>query len=80
MLKDLVDPDSPIISIVQYHRVRWLSLSDCVSRVVQMLPLLVKYFEEQAQDSQNRQSVRSKCRDLHDRLSEPMFHLYLFFS
>ena len=30
-LKDLVDPDGPLISIVQYHRVRWLSLSDCVS-------------------------------------------------
>ena len=47
--------------------------------MVQLLPLLIKYFEEQAQDTQNRHSVRSKCRDLHVRISEPIFHLYLFF-
>ena len=47
-LKEIVEPDSPHVSIVQYHKVRWLSLADCVSRVVQLLPLLVRYFEEQA--------------------------------
>ena len=30
-LKELVEPDSPLVSIVQYHRVRWLSLSDCLT-------------------------------------------------
>ena len=78
-LKELVDPESPLVSIVLYHRVRWLSLSDCVSRMVQLLPLLVRYFEEQAEDTQNRQAVRAKCRDLHVRLSMPTFHLYLYF-
>lgn len=78
-LKDLVEPDSPHVAIVQYHKVRWLSLADCVSRIVLLLPLLVRYFEEQAQDTSNRLAVRNKCRDLHIRLSMPKFHLYLFF-
>ena len=78
-MKELVEPDSPLVSIVQYHKVRWLSLSDCVSRMVKLLPLLVRYFEEQAQDTKNRQAVRAKCRDLHARLSMPLFHLYLYF-
>ena len=30
-LKEIVEPDSPHVSIVQYHKVRWLSLADCVS-------------------------------------------------
>ena len=46
-LKDLVEPDSLHIAIVQYHKVRWLSLADCVDRLVKLLPLLVRYFEEQ---------------------------------
>lgn len=78
-LKELVEPDSPLVSIVQYHRVRWLSLSDCVSRLVKLLPLLVQYFEEQAENTHNRPPVRAKCRDLHFRLSKPLFHLYLLF-
>ena len=43
-LKDLVEPNSPHIAIVQYHKVRWLSLADCVDRLVKLLPLLVRYF------------------------------------
>ncbi len=78
-LQELVEPDSPLMSIVVYHKVRWLSLSDCVSRMVQLLPLLVQYFEKQAEDTQNRQAVRVKCRDLHVRVSMPTFHLYLYF-
>ena len=78
-LKELVEPDSPHIKLVQYHKVRWLSLSDCVSRLVKLLPLLVRYFEEQANDTQNRLAVRSKCQDLHARLSLPLLQLYLYF-
>ena len=72
-LKEIVEPDSPHVSIVQYHKVRWLSLADCVSRIVQLLPLLVRYFEEQSLDTANRPAVRTKCRDLHVRLSVPKF-------
>ena len=53
-LKEIVELDSPHVSIVKYHRVQWLSLADCVARVVQLLPLLVRYFEEQALDTANR--------------------------
>ena len=28
-LKEMVEPESPFVAIVQYHRVRWLSLADC---------------------------------------------------
>ena len=45
-LKDLVNLNSPHIAIVQYHKVRWLSLADCVDRLVKFLPLLVRYFED----------------------------------
>ena len=47
-LKELVEPNSQYIALVQYHRVWWLSFSDYVSRLVKLLPLLFRYFEEQA--------------------------------
>jgi len=72
-LKEMVEPESPHLRLIQYHKVRWLSLADRVSRVVMLLPLLVRYFEEQAEDTQNKVAVRSKCRDLHARLSMPDF-------
>ena len=78
-LKELVEPDSLHIKSDQYHKVRWLSLSDCVSRLVKLLPLLVQYFDEQTNDTQNRIAVRNKCEDLHFHLSLPLFHLYLYF-
>ena len=56
-LKQLVEPDSSNIVLVQYHQVKWLSLSDCVSRIVQLLLSLVQYFEEQAEDTRNRLAV-----------------------
>ena len=67
-LKELVEPESPHICLVQYHRVRWLSLADCVERLTHLLPLLVRYFEEQAIDRANSVAVRSKCKTLHERL------------
>ena len=78
-LKEMVEPESPFVAIVQYHRVRWLSLADCVRRLVKLLPLLVRYFEEQALDTVNRVAVRERCRDIHSRLSEPRFQLFLYF-
>ena len=79
-LKELVEPNSLYVALVQYHRVRWLSCSDCVSRLIKLLALLIRYFEEQELDKSNRQDVRTKCRCLHNRLSEPRFQLFLFFS
>ena len=77
-LKELVEPNNQYNALVQYHRIRWLSFSDCVSRLVKLLPLLVRYFEEQALDTSNRQEVQTKCRCLHTQLSEPRFQLFLF--
>lgn len=78
-LQELVQPEAPYVQIVQYHKVRWLSLVDCVDRLVQRLPLLVRYFDEQSRDRSNRAAVREKCATLHSRLGEPTFQLYLFF-
>ena len=40
VLKELVEPNSPFVSTVQYHKVKWLSLADCIGRLVK---LLVRY-------------------------------------
>lgn len=54
-----------------------LSLDRLVA--LKLLPLLVRYFEEQALDPVNRVAVRERCRDIHSRLSEPRFQLFLYF-
>ena len=59
-LKELVEPYSPHVALVLYHKVRWLSLADCVHRLTQLLPFLVRFFEEQAEDKANRAAVRNK--------------------
>ena len=78
-LKELFKPNSPHVCLVQYHRVCWLSLADCVERLTNLLPLLIRFFEEQSNDRVNSAGVRSKSKSLHDRLSEPLFQLYLYF-
>ena len=42
-LMELTDPDHEYITIVQYHKIRWLSLSDCVNRVCMLLSSLVLF-------------------------------------
>ena len=37
-LKELVEPDSPHVNLVLYHKVGWLSLADCVQRLTSLLP------------------------------------------
>ena len=41
-LQELTEPSSPHIALVQYNRVRWLSLADCANRLVELLPLLAR--------------------------------------
>ena len=50
-----------------------------MERLTGLLPLLVRYFEEQSQDRANSTHVCSKCQSLHERLSDPLFQLYLYF-
>ena len=74
-----MEPDSPHVSLVLYHKVQWLFLADCVERLTGLLPLLVRYFEEQSQDRANNTHVHSKCQSLYERLSDPLFQLYIHF-
>ena len=62
-----------------YHKVRWLSLSECVKHLISLHPMLCQYFEQQAVDRANRLAVWKKCEDLYKQLSDPSFLLYLFF-
>ena len=78
-LVELTDPERDYIAIVQYHKIRWLSLSDCVNRVCTLLPSLLRFFEEEMRDMKNRVAVRRKAEDLHTRLEDPLFALYLYF-
>ena len=49
-LKALIDmsgDEQEYQQFVQYHRVRWLSLNDCVQRFTDLLPEIVHYFEHE---------------------------------
>ena len=76
---EMTDPDNVYCQIVQYHKVRWLSFSDCVNRLVSLLPLLVQFFEQEKDNTRNRADVRRKAENLHVKLSNPEFSLYLYF-
>ena len=78
-LLQLTDPDHEYVALVQYHKIRWLSLSDCVNRVCNLLPSLVRYFDEEMRDTKNRIAVRKKAENLHARIEDPLFALYLYF-
>ena len=78
-LLELTDPDLEYITIVQYHKSRCLSLSDCVNRLCMLLPMLVRFFEAEMRDMNNRIAVQRKSEDLHAKLEDPLFSLYLFF-
>ena len=65
--------------LVAYHRVRWLSLNDCVQRFVDLLPEIVRYFEEEAHNMSLRPAERSKMQEFYDELVHPEFQLYLYF-
>ena len=55
------------IKLVSYHKVRWLSLNECVQRLVQLHSVLCTYFENEAHDMSNRAVVRRKCVDIYKR-------------
>ena len=65
--------------LVTYHKVRWLSLNDCVQRFTDLLPEIVCYFEQEAQNTTNRPSERAKLQEIHDAVVDPEFQLYLYF-
>ena len=81
-LKDLTEisgEEHEYQQLVQYHRVRWLSLNDCVQRFSDILPEIVHYFEHGAHDTTIRPSEHAKLQEFYDELVEPSFQLYLYF-
>lgn len=78
-LLELTDPEHEFIGLVNYHKVRWLSLSDCVNRICQLLPSLVRFIEEEKIDMANRIAVRRKAEYLHEKVVDPLFALYIIF-
>ena len=65
--------------LVTYHKVRWLTLNDCVQRFTDLLPEIVNYFEQEAQNAANRPSEHAKLQEIHDGIVDPQFQLYLYF-
>ena len=43
---ELTYPDNDYIVVVSYHKVRWLLLSDCVSKIAKLLPSLVRFLKK----------------------------------
>lgn len=60
--------------LVTYHKIRWLSLNDCVQRFTDLLPEIVCYFEQEvAQNTLNRPSECAKLQEIHDGLVDQNF-------
>ena len=66
-------------NLVTYHKVRWLSLNECVQRLVDLLPEIVQFFEEESHSSRNSPAERRRLESIHERLVAAEFQLYLFF-
>ena len=65
--------------LVTYHKVWWLSLNDCVQRFTDLLPEIVRYFEQEEQNTANRPSECAKLPEFHNGIVDPQFQLYLYF-
>ena len=78
-LIDMSDGEHEYQQLVQYHRVRWLSLNDCVQRFSDLIPEIVQYFEHEVQNTTIRPSERAKLQEFYDELVDPTFQLYLYF-
>ena len=79
-LKSIIElTEEKYVKLVSYHKIRWLSLNECVQRLVQLNPILCAYFQQEVHDMANRAVVRKKCEDLKERLQDPKILLYLFF-
>ena len=76
---DMASEDYGYYRLVEYHKVRRLSLNDCVQRFKDLLPEIVRYFEGEAHNTSIRPGERSKMQEFHDELVHPEFHLYLLF-
>ena len=79
-LKSIIElTEEKYVKLVSYHKIRLLSLNECVQRLVQLHPILCAYFQQEVHDMANHAVVRKKCEDLKERLQDPKILLYLFF-
>ena len=79
-LREICELNSePFVKLIEYHKVRWLSLEECIDRLHQLHDELGEYFESRSQDVDSRKSARDCCEDLYERLCDPSFNLYIAF-
>ena len=73
-LVKLTDPTKKIYKLIQYSKIRWLSLTKCVTRLKDVLSHLNEFFIQESDDT-----VRSLAEDLFIRTNDLKFRLYLDF-
>ena len=78
-LVSLTNPNKVTYKLVQYCKVRWLSLNKCVTRIKRLLPELTQFFLEESEDTTNTRSVRDMASDLFIRINDVTFRLYIEF-
>ena len=78
-LVSLTNPNKVTYKLVQYCKVRWLSLNKCVQRIQNLLPELTQFFLEESDDNTNARSVRDMAGDLFIRANDLKFRLYIEF-
>ena len=77
---EMVTEEDEYYQLVTYHRVRWLSLNDCVQHFVDILPEIVRYFEEEAHNMLLRPAEHLKVQEFYDELVvHSEFQLSLYF-
>ena len=78
-LKSIIElSEEKYVKLVSYQKIRWLSLNECVQRLVQLHSILCAYFQQEVLDMANRAVVRKKCEDLKERLQVLRF-FYIYF-
>ena len=65
--------------LIHYHKIRWTSYSECVLRISALYDSLESYLRNASEDRANMPAVRRRCTDLHERLTDHRFVLYLLF-
>ena len=78
-LEEMTDSDGVYMALVKYHKIRWLSLADCVRRLWTLLQPLVKYFREEKNDMKNQLKVRKLAAAIYEQIVKPEFHLFISF-
>ena len=78
-LVKLTNPTKLTYKLVQYSKIRWLSLNKCVNRVRNLLSDLNQFFLQESEDSSNTRAVRTMAEDLFVRTNDITFRLYLEF-